>query len=36
MVPKIDWVSFVIGVAFAYFILPMIMGMVRGAGANNA
>lgn len=34
--PKINWVSFVIGVVFAMFVLPMIMGFIssRTKGAT--
>lgn len=34
--PSIDWLSFFLGLAFAYFILPMLLGFVRGLGRDNA
>lgn len=36
--PKINWLSFAIGVVFAMFVLPMLMGFIssRTKGATVA
>lgn len=33
--PRINWISFALGIAFAMFVLPMILGFINSRRVKN-